>query len=234
MGSLNNLSEETDNESVNSSDEALMEMLGISSLSCVSTTNDESEGENIHRKNQHHDETKEESSSKNNTTHSSEIVFEHMSQQDIESRITDVIEEYEKDGICVFPLSTYISIEASYMRKLCNELVFWSSPTVTIPLDSQQKQLKKEIDKTYETILGERMLTRMENFVNAHSEWYKLSTQIGNLLSIFFKEEYVLFKEKLNLKPPGGKGENFVNFKSIQKTNIIYDVLKSLEFVFNH
>jgi ectoine hydroxylase-related dioxygenase (phytanoyl-CoA dioxygenase family) len=49
--------------------------------------------------------------------------------------------------------------------------------------------------------------TRLENFVSTHSEWKNLCcNRIPNFLSAVLGEEMVLFKEKLNLKPPGGSG----------------------------
>jgi ectoine hydroxylase-related dioxygenase (phytanoyl-CoA dioxygenase family) len=69
-------------------------------------------------------------------------------------------------------------------------------------------------DKTYETIRvvsrGEieerRKVTRFENFVATHGEWESLCDYVGRLASIIYGEPMVIFKEKLNLKPPGGSG----------------------------
>lgn len=46
----------------------------------------------------------------------------------------------------------------------------------------------------------------MENFVSAHQGWQQLADYLGQCLSVLLRTEYVLYKEKLNLKPPGGSG----------------------------
>jgi ectoine hydroxylase-related dioxygenase (phytanoyl-CoA dioxygenase family) len=51
-----------------------------------------------------------------------------------------------------------------------------------------------------------KCLTRLENFCRHHTEWNQLCTYIGRVLSIVCDTEMVLYKEKLNLKPPGGSG----------------------------
>jgi ectoine hydroxylase-related dioxygenase (phytanoyl-CoA dioxygenase family) len=50
-------------------------------------------------------------------------------------------------------------------------------------------------------------LTRLENFCRHHAEWNQLCSYIGRVLSILCDgTEMSLYKEKLNLKPPGGSG----------------------------
>jgi ectoine hydroxylase-related dioxygenase (phytanoyl-CoA dioxygenase family) len=52
-----------------------------------------------------------------------------------------------------------------------------------------------------------RVLTRMERFVDTHPGWSSLCHDyLRRLLSALVGEEMVLYKEKLNLKPPGGAG----------------------------
>ena len=56
-------------------------------------------------------------------------------------------------------------------------------------------------------MLERRTLTRLENFVNYHSKWNDLVHKyLARCLSALMGEPMVLFKEKLNLKPPGGSG----------------------------
>ncbi|MGV2339256.1 MAG UNVERIFIED_CONTAM: phytanoyl-CoA dioxygenase family protein [Planctomycetaceae bacterium] len=88
------------------------------------------------------------------------------------------------------------------MRRLTDELVWGGT--------------KVKADRTYETIkvlkpTGEiedrRTLTRLENFVNHHEGWKALCHgHLADCISALFGEPMVLFKEKLNLKPPGGSG----------------------------
>jgi len=74
---------------------------------------------------------------------------------------------------------------------------------------------KYHADRTFEKIkvwkngeIEERgTLTRLENFVENHPGWSELCHgYLRQILSIALGEEMVLFKEKLNLKPPGGSG----------------------------
>ena len=52
-----------------------------------------------------------------------------------------------------------------------------------------------------------RVLTRLENFVPGHGGWEELCHgYLAHLISAVCGEPMVLFKEKLNLKPPGGSG----------------------------
>jgi ectoine hydroxylase-related dioxygenase (phytanoyl-CoA dioxygenase family) len=65
-----------------------------------------------------------------------------------------------------------------------------------------------EDDDIVDYVYQERKcLTRLENFCRHHAEWNQLCTYIGRVLSIICDgTEMVLYKEKLNLKPPGGSG----------------------------
>jgi hypothetical protein len=52
-----------------------------------------------------------------------------------------------------------------------------------------------------------RTLTRLENFVDAHEGWSNLCHgYLSDVLSQALGQKMVLYKEKLNLKPPGGSG----------------------------
>lgn len=107
--------------------------------------------------------------------------------------------EYQAHSVCILPSS--LSIPASIMRHITDELV-WGGPEVTV-------------DRSYEAItvlkgghvLEKRTLTRLENFVAGHDEWQQLCRDyIQPLVSTIIGEPLLLFKEKLNLKPPGGAG----------------------------
>jgi hypothetical protein len=107
--------------------------------------------------------------------------------------------QYEANSFCIFP--TELSVPPSLMRRLTDELT-WGGADV-------------QVDRSFETIRLvknggvnlRRTLTRFENFVNHHEEWNKLCRDyLCRLISVVVEEQYALFKEKLNLKPPGGSG----------------------------
>lgn len=107
---------------------------------------------------------------------------------------------YRSESMCLLPKE--ISLSSVLIRKLTDELV-WGGDKV-------------QADRTYEAIKvmkknGEienrPTLTRLENFVNHHVEWNKLCHgHLADSISALFGEPMVLYKEKLNLKPPGGSG----------------------------
>ena len=66
--------------------------------------------------------------------------------------------------------------------------------------DDQEKQEQYEIEER-------RVLTRLENFVPHHDGWSELCLDyLTNLISALCGEPMALYKEKLNVKPPGGSG----------------------------
>jgi ectoine hydroxylase-related dioxygenase (phytanoyl-CoA dioxygenase family) len=110
-----------------------------------------------------------------------------------------VQQEYLQQSVCILPES--LRVPDAIMRRLADELV-WGGDDV-------------EADKTYETIkvmkqgqvLERRTLTRLENFVNHHDGWKSLCNDyLRRCISSVIGCEMVLFKEKLNLKPAGGSG----------------------------
>ena len=120
--------------------------------------------------------------------------------------------QYKKDALCIFPPECFIPAE--YIRHLTDELISGG------PHDVQ-------VDKIYETIkvfiaeengtqshCGKRgeiypkqVLTRLEQFVDGHEGWSDLChNYLQKLVSEVLGTEMVLYKEKLNIKPPGGSG----------------------------
>ena len=60
---------------------------------------------------------------------------------------------------------------------------------------------------TYETINDAPHLTRLENFVTSHPQFNEIcTTLIPLILSKLLGNPWFLYKEKLNFKPPSGKG----------------------------
>ena len=59
--------------------------------------------------------------------------------------------------------------------------------------------------KYYETSNGNKILSRMEYLLDFNDELKEMEeTIIQPLASLYFQEEAVLFKEKVNFKLPGG------------------------------
>ena len=71
---------------------------------------------------------------------------------------------------------------------------------------AEQQQEEDEQEEQYE-IEERRTLTRLENFVPHHDGWSELCLDyLTNLISALCGEPMALYKEKLNVKPPGGSG----------------------------
>jgi len=174
--------------SVDSADEALMEMLGLSSMNAIV---DEEEPNNK-------GDVQAISSTKRATRYQLPI----LTDEDISRLVVShhLQSRYETESLCVLPPE--LSIPAEYMRRLTDELV-WGGDQV-------------QADKTYETVQwasqqGEvqtkRSLTRLEHFVDAHEDWSDLChNYLRRLVSKALGVNMVLYKEKLNIKPPGGSG----------------------------
>ena len=185
--------EEKEDE-IDSGDEALLEMLGLPASMDVKAV-----AENLIVRAD--DDDDDDSVYHHATTESNEKVLRQLDQRDIPSIIdsSDLRKDYRTWSVCRFP--SPLSIPATLMRRLTDELV-WGGDNI-------------QADKTYETISvlknGElrerRTLTRLENFVDHHPGWSHLChTYLRRCISELMGEEMVLFKEKLNLKPPGGSG----------------------------
>lgn len=124
-----------------------------------------------------------------------------LSSSDIVSLVesSQLVSRYQSESVCMFPQE--FSISADYMRKIAEELV-WGGDSI-------------QADRTYETIQvwkngfieQRRTLTRLECFVDAHQGWSDLCHgYVSDIVSAALGERMVLYKEKLNLKPPGGSG----------------------------
>jgi ectoine hydroxylase-related dioxygenase (phytanoyl-CoA dioxygenase family) len=156
------IAEKTDDSSLDSSDQALMDLLGLDSLQVSQ-----------------HEEVDEH----NWWDHS-------LSPKDIQQ----LREQYQSQSYCIVP----VRLPTNLLRRITEELV-WQD---------------KLADRSYETIqilqdgqlVEQRKLTRLENFVHKHEEWAAVSEFVGRQLSHLLGVPLALFKEKLNLKPPGGSG----------------------------
>ena len=187
----NDVLDEYDNNSV-TSDDALCELLGIQSLNDFVAVDCEEEDENewdeLHplRKCQSVDDL---------LRISDDFIAKSI-------RNFGVAEEYRTSNVCILPLE--LSIPSAIMRRLTDELV-WGK-------DSEKHLLG--IDRTFETTkcmkdgttLEQSTLTRLEN-LNGHAGWFDLcNNYIRRCVSAVCGEEMLLYKTKLNLKPPSGSG----------------------------
>jgi hypothetical protein len=190
-----------DNDSISSADEALFEMLGFT---------------NGKRKN--HDilfsilqESKERESDTKINDHDSSLssmsndpCFPSIPQNYLEDIINqfELDVTYRKESVCLFPQA--LSISPKLMRKLTDELLYG---TTKYPSDRSYENIKILTSDGENRIEKRREITRFENFVNGHKKWYDLCHgYLAKLISTICGQEMVLFKEKLNLKPPGGTG----------------------------
>lgn len=180
-----NHDDDDDDDELDSGDDALLELLGLSSFKEV-------EVEVL-------DDGESEGNAKNMSGGAFGSPLPALSEDQIRTLAAPLREEYSAQSICTFPREC--SIPAEHMRRLTEELV-WGGNAV-------------RADRTYETIKvwkegviqDRRTLTRLENFVDSHPGWSELCHgYIRRILSAAMGTEMVLYKEKLNLKPPGGGG----------------------------
>ena len=72
--------------------------------------------------------------------------------------------------------------------------------------DKNDKETAGNEEEQYE-MEERRVLTRLENFVPQHAGWSELCLDyLTRLISALCGQPMVLYKEKLNIKPPGGSG----------------------------
>jgi len=174
--------QEKESNDEDSADEALCEMLGLASLSDAKIEDHEHEHE-------------QPQSGKND--------IPRLPQSDIDnlSKLNHLQSLFETTSMCVLPRD--LSIPVSFIRRITDELIWASDKFVS--------------DRTYETIriwkpsTGEtedrRVLTRLENFVDHHEGWNELCNDyLRRCISSVMGVDMALYKEKLNLKPPGGTG----------------------------
>lgn len=173
------MSAEEGYDSADSSDEALCEVLGIPSLSID------------------FDAVVLEP----DTSHKSVDDLVQKSDEEIQSTAErlNLRKKYEEESYCIFPEEW--SVPPYIMRRLTDELS-WGGEKVLADRSYETIQLYKNGE-----IYERRALTRFENFVSYHKDWDRLCNQyLRRLVSLSLETNYVLFKEKLNMKPPGGSG----------------------------
>lgn len=163
-----------------SSDEALCEILGLSSLDGVTLE----------------DEMQEQGDSLRQPQNEWNVPRCPLSALDkIKSEMQ---QQYKTESVCVLPSG--ISVPASVVRRLTDELVFGKYAQVDRTYETIRVLKHGQFEER-------RTLTRLENFVNHHEGWKELCHgYLKECVSAVCGTEMVLFKEKLNLKPAGGSG----------------------------
>lgn len=200
-----------DDASIGSAEEALLEMLGLlnptggggaEALLSGGMFVEESEEEDIHGK-------KDGRKNGASTSATLEDLVTSIQGQEGELWLRQVCDEhnlrelYEAESVCVFP--SELSVPAHIMRRLTDELV-WGGEKVKA---DRTTETVKVVNKSSggETVSERRVLTRLENFVDGHGGWDRLCrVYLQKLVSAALGEPHCLYKEKLNLKPPGGSG----------------------------
>jgi len=258
--------EEASAATVNSEDEALLEVLGLASLGCMADDNDD-DGSDNNDGDDHADGSTPDAcgngmTASNTSTCSGGSRLSNGARVPLSSRglpnptasaIAAILDEwdlptvYRHDRFAVFPGE--LSVPASAMRRLADELIWGSNSSVPSCGANGSCRRGYECDRTYETIRvlkrkkrqkadaaqddgfadanidmgghdeGEgkeeeqyemeerRVLTRLENFVPHHDGWSELCLDyLTALISALYGQPMVLYKEKLNIKPPGGSG----------------------------
>ena len=116
------------------------------------------------------------------------------------SQINKLKLSYTQKGYVIIK-EFFSEAEMSQLRHWMNEVIRWPETT--------GKWLKyfesiKHPSAHHEDVV----LSRVENFVRFHDGLTQLADneQLVSLLSVFLGEPALFFKEKLNIKPPGGRG----------------------------
>ena len=235
-----------DDTPTNSEDEALLEVLGLTSLGCMVDEEDDSVNEN------EHNGTCDDASRRIPLSLNGIPAPSPSTTASILDEL-DLPTLYRHDQVVIFPGD--LSVPATTMRKLTDELIWGSSSSVP-PCAGANGTCRRglECDRTYETIRvikrkrrndgdngdckgvvqtaqqngddkkndketagnndeeqyemeERRVLTRLENFVPQHAGWSELCLDyLARLISALCGQPMALYKEKLNIKPPGGSG----------------------------
>lgn len=110
---------------------------------------------------------------------------------------------YQSQSVCILPQEW--SIPSHIMRRLTDELL-WGRDDNSIASNKTYETIRL-LNRNTREIEQRRTLTRLENFVNGHSGWKELCHgHLQRCVSAVTQLDMLLYKEKLNLKPPGGSG----------------------------
>lgn len=188
MGNIDD--NDSTSSSIASSDEALLDMLGLSSLKEMVIVADEC------------DDEEDRESCRTSCQNSSPLPA--ISDDWLTSTLAPLAkDEYLNKAVFQFPEECWIP--AKHMRILTEEVVRGrgGSGDAMYPADRSYEFIKVWKDGEIEE---RKTLTRLEHFVDFHPAWHELCHgYLRRILSAALGMEMVLFKEKLNLKPPGGR-----------------------------
>jgi ectoine hydroxylase-related dioxygenase (phytanoyl-CoA dioxygenase family) len=179
---ITNYNHESETSSMESSDHAILEMLGLTSLKELATCHDAVDPPDLPV-----------------VDTSRDSPFPDLSGPKLDEVYALLNTTYQQQSICVFPPE--FSIPANHIRKLTEELIWGGASTQA---DRTYETIRSCKNGEME---HRRTLTRLENFVESHPGWSRLCNgYLRQLISATLGIEMVLFKEKLNLKPSGGSG----------------------------
>jgi hypothetical protein len=160
-------------------DDALAELLGVTSLSHLIEALSIEEENNLNEHN----------------SLLPPLVRDGNEEQLLEAYLQEVGAPERYQATSVYRCTKILALSAKELRRMTLELLH--NPTYR----------RSSLELTWETIGTERVITRLENFVNVHPEWKELCYgYVQTLVSSLMGEQYLLYKEKLNFKPPGGSG----------------------------
>ena len=190
--------------SLDSREEALCELLGLTSLSCHGEEDcDEKDASG-------QDPRSAGGTSASHAAKNEDGWWKHRSEESIRQSIVgseDWMEHYNLHGYARFDAS--LRLPAAHLRIITEQLVWGNDkdPSTSDP------HLRQRIQRTYETIAttsdkgpsNKRCLTRLECFCDVPA-WKDVADYVGRCLSVALRQPMILYKEKLNLKPSGGSG----------------------------
>ena len=245
---------DADSAANNSEDEALLEVLGLTSLGCMAEEGDDDEHDNNNQDDNHASTCAGGATADTDTDNTQRVPISPLHIPcPSPSVLSTILSEldlptiYKHDQVVIFPGE--LSIPAHTMRRMTDELIWGGGSSVpgcgangscrrgmecdrtyeTIRVvkrrrrkkeeeegnadgadedkTEQQEQKEKDDDQDQYEIEERRVLTRLENFVPHHPGWSELCHDyLTHLISALCGEPMALYKEKLNVKPPGGSG----------------------------
>lgn len=207
---MRELSQQGDDSSCYSADEALCELLGISSMNDVGCIDeDDNHDDEDNTLNDGNNESLKRIAPNIITSISDLLAVRSSAYIQTVIEQLGLREQYRRNGIVVLP--TALSIPAVIMRRLTEELIWGRSHDTNLHRTYETISVASPSGSTTQAIASgvtqHRMLTRLENFVDHHPEWYSLCHgYLRECVSAVLGTDQCLYKEKLNLKPPGGSG----------------------------
>lgn len=109
----------------------------------------------------------------------------------------DQLAQWEEDGMLLLT-EVLTEDDVDSLEGWCNEVAGWEAPPDGVP---------GLYTLHYELAHGERVLCRVENYTPFHAGFRRVAEErLAPVIEQLLGEPAVLYKEKINLKMPGGKG----------------------------